>query len=240
MAHTPRGVACAGICPWGKGKRSSPLPGKPGWGCKGLRGISTLELLAQGGQDEAPQEVLDSYTKCVPLENGLGKKCACFVLSEASSECTELSELGGEQGEGEGEGRWMMKCLPCFEARGHCSCVAQGHIWCQWALCSSPAHRRAVCAFWGRSRQEKASSGAGAGSHPGTAEDARSLRRITKGEACCADPLCRALLNTTALVGTRPARRAAPLSHLLSDKSGRQPHSSWASKEKSNFLNAFC
>lgn len=84
MAYTPCGVACAGICPWGEGKRSGSLPGKPGWGCKGLRGISTLELLAQGGLDEAPQEVLGSYTKCVPLENGVGKKMCmfCFVRSK--------------------------------------------------------------------------------------------------------------------------------------------------------------
>lgn len=75
---------------------------------------------------------------------------------------------------------------------------------------------------------------------PGRAEEAHLCRPLTKGDACCVDPLCRAPLSTIALVGMWPGRRAAPVAHPLSYKCGRHPYSSWASKEKSNFLNAFC
>lgn len=74
----------------------------------------------------------------------------------------------------------------------------------------------------------------------GTAEDAHLHRLITKGDTYCVDPLCRALLNRIALVGMLQGWWTALLSHLLSYKCGRHPYSSWANKEKSNFLNAFC
>ena len=104
----------------------------------------------------------------------------------------------------------------------------------------SPARRRAACASRGRNRGEKVTSGARAGSLPGVAEDAYGCVLIAKGDVCCVDPLCRALLNTTALVGAWLGQRTAPVPQLLSYKCGRHPYSSWASKEKSNFLNAFC
>lgn len=118
--------------------------------------------------------------------------------------------------------------------------MAHGHARCQRALHTGPARRRAAHASRGTNRRGKVSSGAQAGSLPETAEDAYLCRLITKGDACCVDPLSRALLNTIALVGMRPGWRTALISHLLSYKCGRHPYRSWASKENSNFLNAFC
>lgn len=132
-----------------------------------------------------------------------------------------------------------MKWLSCFKVHG--LRLANG----TWS-CSVPAGSRhspgsqESSVYLGNKQMGKVSSGTPAGSLPGTAEDADLRRLITKGDTCCVDPLCRALLNTIALVGTRPGWRTALVSQLLSYKCGEHPYSSWASKEKSNFLNAVC
>lgn len=77
------------------GSRSS------GWCCKGLRGIGWLEMLAQKGSAMAVRQVLSSYKWVHSPEISIGKKCTCFISAKVGSECTELSEPGGEQSEGE-------------------------------------------------------------------------------------------------------------------------------------------
>lgn len=133
-----------------------------------------------------------------------------------------------------------MKWLPCFKVHGLPLLNSTQSCLMPAVLSTHPAQMRAACASWGTKRWEKVASAPWAGAFPEMSEDAHMHRLITKGDVCSVDLLCRAPLNTTALVAMRPGRQPALVLHLLSYKCGRNPHSSWASKEKSNFLNAFC